>query len=880
MRITTFGYRCLLAGALTAGALTSALSATPPKSPSVNDPEYSYFYEGSRVVKQASPRMLAVPDGVSDSAWRRQAVSDRPELRARALAIVDVRGGATKGQPHTNDAAQVLRALKERGIVAQPVFDDGDFLAIPGNEIIVGFERVLSLEEAYATLGALRVGQGVLGGRVLFGSTMVFEIARPAGGRAFEVSRALSGLSGVRYAEPNLIRVRAPRAHWDEVPAGKTPPSPLGTPLGPPQSSAAPLANGETPLAPPSWTTVFTDGFEAGTLFSGGHEATSTAADPAIVSYRSRSGTKSVYMTGAGTAGVPPPGPYPVNCFSYIYTGPLNLAGYEEAYLEFWFYAKYETPGTERYDWGLFYVSDGGSIAGMYLDLPFTGDLTVDPTTASGWRRHLFRIPPAFRKAGVQVWVEFHSDVSIGAEGLYLDDFRVVATADVDANPISNDTYSARQYELKNSGQIAGLGNDSNDMNIPEAWAVAPVSGSVIVAVVDQGVELNHPDLTLVTGYDADGGTGGGAPRTADDNHGQACAGNAGAIASNGQGVAGTGAGVKIMPIHWGVTSADFANGIVLAVDHGASAISNSWGFVDPESVITDAIQYALANNVTMLFAAGNGPDRPPWDYNTRFPCNLTATTDVICVGASSPTDEHKNASSSDGAHSWGSSYVGAGPDVVAPGPWSYTTDRQGAAGYNTDAAATGVDDDYTHSFGGTSSSTPKAAGVVALMLSKNLALTPAQVKNLLRSTAKDIDVPGIDDRTGAGRIDALAAVNAVQSTTHTLTVTLQGTGQGSVQSTPAGINCGADCSEAFANGTVVTLAATPANGSQFQGFGGDPDCVDGSVTMDADKTCTATFDLTGQPGIAGDCNGDGAVDFSELMRVIANYHNAGETCP
>jgi hypothetical protein len=102
-----------------------------------------------------------------------------------------------------------------------------------------------------------------------------------------------------------------------------------------------------------------------------------------------------------------------------------------------------------------------------------------------------------------------------------------------------------------------------------------------------------------------------------------------------------------------------------------------------PSAEIESAVREALAAGVTVLFAAGNGPDRAPSTYETAFPCNLTASSDVVCVGAASPTDEYKGASSSDGQFSWGSSYVGSGPDVVALGGWSYSTDRLGTAGYN-----------------------------------------------------------------------------------------------------------------------------------------------------------------------------------------------------
>ena len=76
----------------------------------------------------------------------------------------------------------------------------------------------------------------------------------------------------------------------------------------------------------------------------------------------------------------------------------------------------------------------------------------------------------------------------------------------------------------------------------------------------------------------------------------------------------------------------------------------------------------------------------------------------------------------------------------------------------------------------------------------------------------------------------------------YTLTVTKAGTGSGTVASNPAGINCGADCSEVYNHGTSVTLTATPALGSTFEGWSGDGNCSDGVVTMNANKTCTATF--------------------------------------
>jgi hypothetical protein len=82
------------------------------------------------------------------------------------------------------------------------------------------------------------------------------------------------------------------------------------------------------------------------------------------------------------------------------------------------------------------------------------------------------------------------------------------------------------------------------------------------------------------------------------------------------------------------------------------------------------------------------------------------------------------------------------------------------------------------------------------------------------------------------------------RSTTFAFSVTKSGTGSGTVTSTPTGINCGNDCSESYTNGTSVNLTATPALGSIFAGWSGNSDCSDGSVTMNASKSCTATFNL------------------------------------
>ena len=98
---------------------------------------------------------------------------------------------------------------------------------------------------------------------------------------------------------------------------------------------------------------------------------------------------------------------------------------------------------------------------------------------------------------------------------------------------------------------------------------------------------------------------------------------------------------------------------------------------------------------------------------------------------------------------------------------------------------------------------------------------------------------------------------------TFTLTVSKTGTGSGTVTTSPAGINCGADCTESYDEGTPVTLIPAPASGSTFAGWSGDADCTDGNVTMNAARSCTATFDLIPPNTLAVTLSGTGTVTSS-----------------
>jgi subtilisin family serine protease len=750
-------------------------------------PQYGYEYKGKFIALNPSERFVAISEKgdkfrafVKKNRLIRDPLSERSILKQNKFGLYRLSEPSGKDKTQISILSRIKQFYAETGEVIQPVFEQGQALLIPSDELILGFDGTVSLDQARDYLKPYMEKQGILKLREHRDNTFILSISQPSNGRVYQVCRYLSKLEDIDFAEPDhiilfLFEPSLPVSDSDRISKELLF-----------RKKSAKLNNEDKVVALPlyrthasvSWEVLIDESFEGPSLPAGwsagiydNPEDNIDIVDAywSVTDYRSYSGTRSCYATGGGIEGVAPPGDYPNNCNSVLKTPVLNLASYEEVYIELWFYAQFGS-GTDL----------GGAVVRSQLpeESSLVGFFYVtypgDPTAANGWRRALLRVPPRSRVDGVKVELIFLSDDSFTGEGLYIDKVRIVGTTDVDTDPISTDRYSARQYEMNNSGQIAGIGDDTNDMHLPEAWDSVSVSPHIVVAVIDSGVDKTHEDLNIFEGYEPDGSSG-GAYRSNDGSfgyHGTAVAGNVGAIGDNSLGVIGSAPGVKIMPIYIGGTTAEIAAAIDVAVMKGADILSNSWGFTEAASAdIENAILDALHLERVVLFAAGNGPDRPPYTYDVIFPANLTASTDVICVGASSPSDEHKAAASSDGSFLWGSSYIGPGPDVVAPSPWSYTTDITGNKGYNPDFSlfyhgsliepADPSSENYTPTFGGTSSSTPKVAGVAALILSANPNLTPRQVKKILRETADDIDVPGIDDKTGAGRVNAYKAVMA-----------------------------------------------------------------------------------------------------------------------
>ena len=302
-------------------------------------------------------------------------------------------------------------------------------------------------------------------------------------------------------------------------------------------------------------------------------------------------------------------------------------------------------------------------------------------------------------------------------------------------------------------------------INAPAAWDRCTGDPSVVVAVVDTGADLDHPDLAaqLVPGFDMVDlgphptppagfrfeGDFAGRDATPDDEvgHGTHVAGTIAAASDNALGVAGVTWTCRIMPIKAmtrmvrisdgqvrGVgSSADIAAAISYAADHGASVVNLSLGSSSSTTVESSAIAYAIGRGCVVVAAMGNDGTGSP-SYPAAYP-------DVVSVGAIDRTDQRASFSQ-----------TGSHIDVVAPG---------------VDVLSTYPDNTYA-SLSGTSMATPHVSGVAALVRSVRPSLTPAQVADILRSTARplrdDAGDPVPNDRYGCGLVDADAAVHATQS--------------------------------------------------------------------------------------------------------------------
>ena len=265
-------------------------------------------------------------------------------------------------------------------------------------------------------------------------------------------------------------------------------------------------------------------------------------------------------------------------------------------------------------------------------------------------------------------------------------------------------------------------------LRLPEAHTLAH-GANVTIAVIDSGIDLKHPELAgaISDSFDALGSKEG--PHV----HGT---GIAGVIVAHAR-LMGSAPAANIVAIRAFATApsgAESTSFVVLkaldyAASHGAQIVNMS--FAGPkDALIERGIAAAASKGIVMVAAAGNaGPKSPP-----LYPA---ANPNVIAVSA---TDAHDKlfAASNRGSHI---AIAAPGVDIFLPAP-----------------------DEKYQMTSGTSFSAAYISGLVALMLERNPALKPEEVRATLMKTARDLGSPGRDDLFGAGEADAFAAVSAVAS--------------------------------------------------------------------------------------------------------------------
>ncbi|HDQ73409.1 MAG TPA: DUF11 domain-containing protein [Chloroflexi bacterium] len=302
---------------------------------------------------------------------------------------------------------------------------------------------------------------------------------------------------------------------------------------------------------------------------------------------------------------------------------------------------------------------------------------------------------------------------------------------------LPDDQYFSFQWNLNNTGQSGGT--PGADIDAPAAWALTLGDPVTIIAVIDTGADLDHPDLAanLVDGYDFVNDD----DEPDDDHepgHGTHVAGIAAAVTDNGIGMAGVCPNCRVMPLkalnsdNAGFYS-DWIDAIEYAVDHGASIINMSLGGTGNSSALHEAVRYAYVAGVPIVASMMNEGDDALF-----YPA---AYTETIAVGATNRYDER-----------WASSNYGDHVDLVAPGSEIYSLRTN----------------DTYFMMHGTSMAAPHVAGVLGLIEALRPGFGVEELRYVLRSTAEDQvgppneDKKGWDPYFGAGRLNAALALQAV----------------------------------------------------------------------------------------------------------------------
>ena len=318
-----------------------------------------------------------------------------------------------------------------------------------------------------------------------------------------------------------------------------------------------------------------------------------------------------------------------------------------------------------------------------------------------------------------------------------------------------------QQWGLKNTGTNSGSifrpGKKGEDINAEKAWEVEMGSEDIVVAVIDTGIEINHPDLrdniyineaelNGTEGIDDDGNGyiddyqgynfyGNTTDANDDNGHGTHCAGVIGAIHDNNKQIKGVMKNVKLMPIKFlNAKGSGTLEGAMLSIDYATKMnvhiMSNSWGGGGYSEALKEAINAAEAKGIIFTAAAGNSRnDNDKWP---SYPASYE-NENIISVGAMDPS----------GTKASYSNYGKTTVDIFAPGSKIISTFKGGRV----------------KSLSGTSMATPHVSGIVGLLLSMNRSMNASEIRNILIETSAKSRSLG--DYSIGGRVDAHAALTA-----------------------------------------------------------------------------------------------------------------------
>jgi subtilisin family serine protease len=314
-----------------------------------------------------------------------------------------------------------------------------------------------------------------------------------------------------------------------------------------------------------------------------------------------------------------------------------------------------------------------------------------------------------------------------------------------------------------------GLKRVGFDSTPQSAWRLVKRDASpVTVAVIDTGIDWDHRNIDLENFWHnpkATPGSGEGLigwnfldhnDKPWDyDGHGTFVAGIIAGSWKDKAGMAGVNPFARLMVLkavnNFGHSRSSYvAEAIAYAADHGARVINLSLGGNEPSDMMQTAIDYAYGKGAVIIVAAGNaGVDVGKF--------GITGSEKVLTVGATGFDDQRAVFSN------YGKISVAApGLDILSLRARRTDTMMgiEGEISYKPGDAFVGDDHRYYRA-SGTSFSAPIVSGLASLMIANNPSLTNQQVMNIIESTARDVGTPGVDQYTGYGIIDAVAALKA-----------------------------------------------------------------------------------------------------------------------